>query len=185
MILRFRVMKKLYFINAIILALTIGFAFSTARAQNEAPPNADAPNQKNAKIRRPNLLAELGLMPEQIRQIRRINAERKPSMRAAQQHLREANRNLDQAIYADNADETQIQTLIKEVQTAQIEVIKLRSLTELAVRRVLTAEQLSKFRELRRRFMEQTENQTNQPENPRMKLQNRRFGNRQRALPPN
>ena len=176
-------MKKIYFINVIILALTLSFAFSTIKAQEVMPP-PDAPNQNNPQNRRPNLLAELGLTQDQIHQIRRINAEKKPAMREAQQRLREANRNLDQAIYADNADESQIQSFIKETQMAQIEVIKLRSLTELAVRRILTAEQLSKFRELRRRFMEQAENSTNRQENRRMKLQERKFGDRQKSLPP-
>lgn len=169
-------MKKLNFINALFLAAVLFLCFSNINAQNQAP---DAAEQKSAENRRPNLLDELSLTQEQIRQIRVINTENKPSMHAAQQRLRAANQNLDRAIYADNIDEAGIQTLVKEVQAAQIEVIKLRSATELSIRRILTAEQLVKFRDLRQQFIEKMENRQNQPRNHRLNFSNRKFGNRQ------
>jgi hypothetical protein len=52
------------------------------------------------------------------------------------------------------------------LQNAQIEVIKLRSTSELAVRRILTAQQLAKFRELRQKFMENTERRPNSHPRP-------------------
>jgi len=114
-----------------------------------------------------------------------LNADKKPLIREAQMRLRQANRNLDQAIYADNVDETEIAARMKELQLAQAEVIKIRSLTELAVRKILTPEQLIKFREIRRQFAERLENRQNQLKNRMTDAPNRRRNNRQNALRPN
>lgn len=98
------------------------------------------------------LLRHLGLTREQIQQIRRINAERKPLMDAAQERLREATKQLDDAIYADAVAEGEFEARLKNVQQAQAEVSRVRFATEFAIRRVLTPEQLVKFRELHDRF---------------------------------
>jgi Spy/CpxP family protein refolding chaperone len=145
----------------------------------------EAPKQDFNKPRRPNLLAELDLSSEQIQQIRRINADKRPLMREAQMKIREANRRLDAAIYADRADEAEIQTRLKDVQAAQAEVSKIRSMTEYAVRLVLTPAQLLKFREVRQRFMENVENRMNQPRNRPPANENPRFVNRRRGIRPN
>lgn len=174
-------MKKLNLIALIFAALLLTVSFSTVRAQDETPAE-DAPKQNFNKPNRPNLLAELDLSRDQIQQIRRINADKKPLMRDAQQKVREANRNLDQAIYADNADETEIKNRLKDVQTAQAEVSKIRSMTEYSVRKILTPAQLVKFREVRQRFVQGLENRVNQPKNRPFKNQNQRLNNRQRRL---
>ena len=177
-------MIKLKFTTLIFTGFLTAFTFLSVEAQDEIPPN-DAPVQNLNQQRRPNLLAELNLTPEQIQQIRRVNAEKKPSMQAAQQKMREANRNLDQAIYADNADEAVIQTRLKDVQLAQAEIFKIRSMTEYAVRKILTPEQLVKFRELRSRFAERLENRPNKRRNRPMNAPNQRLLNRQRNMRPN
>ena len=177
-------MIKLKFPTLIFAAFLIIFAFLSVEAQDEIPPN-DAPVQNLKQPRRPNLLAELDLTPEQIQQIRRVNAEKKPLMQAAQQKMREANRNLDQAIYADNADEAVIQARLKDVQLAQAEIFKIRSMTEYAVRKILTPEQLVKFRELRSRFAERMENRPNQRRNRPMDAPNQKLLNRQPKMRPN
>ena len=160
------------------LAFLTVSSFSTVRAQNEMPPEG-APDQRAAGNRRADVLQELGLSREQMQQYRRINGERRPAMRAAQQRFKEATRALDQAVYADAPDEADIQIRIKEAQAAQAEVIKIRSLTELAVRRILTAPQLTRFRDARRRFEAAVEERRmNNKENRRLNAPNRRFGNR-------
>lgn len=174
-------MKKFNSTIFVLTFLLLTAAFSTVQAQDEITPN-DAPPPDSTQKRRPNLLAELDLSPDQIQQIRRINRENQPLRREAQVRLREANKNLDAAIYADNADETEIRNKLKAAQNAQSEVIKIRSTTELAVRRILTPVQLIKFRELRARFMERMENL---PKPRRMRPSdqpNQRIFNRQRKL---
>jgi Spy/CpxP family protein refolding chaperone len=155
-------MRKLGFFSSLIIALlAFGFAAAEARAQDEMPP--DERPRAGRRQQRPRLLQELNLSPEQIQQIRRINQSRRPQMLEAQRRLHEANRALDAAIYADSPNEADVQERMKEVQAAQAEIIKIRTASELAVRRVLTPEQLEKFRELRENFMRRVRNQQNQP----------------------
>jgi Spy/CpxP family protein refolding chaperone len=177
-------MKKFNFFSLILVGFLIVISFLPAKAQDETP---NASNQQTDGERRPKLLEQLNLSAEQIQQIRRINIEKKPLLREAQNRLREANRNLDRAIYADNSNENDIQASIKEVQKAHSEVIRIRSLNELAVRRILTAEQLVKFRDFRERNMTEKNNRQNQRRNQRMELKkrspdapNRLFKNRRR-----
>lgn len=174
-------MKKLNYTALIFAGLLLTVSFSTVKAQDEMPPN-DVPQQDFNQSRRPNLLAELDLSPNQIQQIRRINREIQPLMREAQQTLRGAKRSLDQAIYADNANETEVQNRLKNVQNAQVEIIKIRSTTEFAVRKVLTPEQLVKFREVRQRFMERMENSLKERKNRSLNTPEQRLINRQRRL---
>ncbi|MBA3633846.1 MAG: periplasmic heavy metal sensor [Acidobacteria bacterium] len=172
-------MKKLNFLSFIFAGLLLAGSFTAVKAQNEMPP-PDAPNQKFDAPQRPKLMAQLGLTQEQIRQIRQINQEKKPQIREAQERLREANRNLDQAIYADAANDAEIQTRLKELQSAHAEVIKIKSATELAVRKILTPEQLAKFRDVRRQFMERKADFQNRRKNRRNNAPFRPMNNRQR-----
>ncbi len=145
-------MKKTKLTILFFSVLLLLFIFSTAFAQNE--------NRDNPPPIRQNLLRELDLTPDQIRQLRILNAQRNPLMQEAQRKLREANRNLDQAIYADVIDEADLRLKLKEVQTAQAEVSKIRAMSEFEVRKVLTPEQLARFRDLREKFSQRlNENQ--------------------------
>jgi len=176
-------MKEFKFLSLVFAGLLIVFSSSAVKAQDEMPPT-DALGKQFARQRRPNLMAELGLTQNQRQQIRRINVEKRPLLREAQQRLREANRNLDQAIYANNVIESEIQARLKDVQTAQAELIKIRLTNELAVRRLLTAEQLSKFRDLRERFSREMENNQDRRQQRRGLNLRRRFNNRQLQLNP-
>ena len=169
-------MKKIKFLS-LIFTFLLTFAFSNVKAQET--PQID--NQKQAA--RPfRIMQELGLSREQIQQIRRINQERKPIMQSAQQNWRQASRNLDAAIYADNATETELKELVKTAQLAQAELLKERTLTEFKVRSVLTPEQLVKFRQLREQIRQSSENvnlPNDQPEKTLNRRQQRRIQNRQ------
>lgn len=170
-------MNKLSLLSLIFVSFLFAASSATIKAQDETLP--DAPNQR-LDAPRPNLMEQLGLTPEQVNQVRQINQTNKPQMRQAQERLREANRNLDQAIYADAANDAEIQTRLREVQTAHAEVIKIKAQTELAVRRILTPEQLAKFRDVRRQFMERKENIQRQIKNRRMNAPTRPLKNQQR-----
>lgn len=150
---------KIFFLILLTTVLPVAVA-----AQDETPTDAKNTDRPNAQVR---MLAELGLTREQIQQIRRINAERKPLIADAQIRLREANRELDRAIYSETASEDDIKLKMKDAQLAQAEVIKVRTMTEYLIRRVLTPEQLEKFRQLRERMMqrrsEPLENRRNLP----------------------
>ncbi|MDQ3798929.1 MAG: Spy/CpxP family protein refolding chaperone [Acidobacteriota bacterium] len=157
-------MRKFRFFNSLIIALlAFGFAaVAELKAQDEMPPD-HRPPRDGRRQQRPRLLEELNLSPEQIQQIRSINQSRRPQMQQAQRRLHEANRALDAAIYAASPSEADVQERMKEVQAAQAEIIKIRTASELAVRKVLTPEQLEKFRELREKFMRRLRKQQNPP----------------------
>ncbi len=140
-------MKNLNFKSLFVLIVLLFASFAFVSAQNlQERPN----DEKNRPM---ELFRRLGLSREQIQEIRRINQEKQPLMREAQKRLGDANRDLDIAIYADTINETQIQTRLKEVQAAHDEVIKIRSSMEFAIRKVLTAEQLANFRQMREEMM--------------------------------
>jgi Spy/CpxP family protein refolding chaperone len=134
-------LKKLLSPAILVIALCIA-----ATAQDAAPQNPP-PNDE-----RPNILAQLGLSQEQVRGFRKANQEHRPLMEAAQRRLREANRDLDLEIYSDSVSEEDFQSKLKVFQEAQGEVTRLRFQNELAIRKLLTPEQLTLFREIRRRF---------------------------------
>lgn len=168
-------MKRFNFYNLIVLGLFLVFSFTLAHGQGlNRFQEVENPS-------RPNLLQELDLSPDQVRQIRRLNQERRPIMQNAQRRLRDANQALDRAIYADTDNDAEIQTRMTEVQAAQMEVIKNRTATERAIRRILNTEQLTKFRNLRAQFMQKNAPQ-NRINNRQERLRNLPRGLRQRRL---
>ena len=166
-------MKKTNFLSLIFAFLLLPFAFASAPAQETTP--TPAPNQV---VRPFKIMQELGLNREQIRQIRRINQERRPLMQAAQQRWRAANRTLDAAVYADSANDDEIRELTKQAQFAQGELLRERTETEYLIRKVLTPDQLVRFRQLREQLMQKVKEfkvQTapNNPNEPRPRALNR------------
>ena len=115
-----------------------------------------------------------------MQQIRKLKS---PTLRLsieAHKRLREATRLLDEAIYADYADDADIQDKLQQLQQAQAEVSKLRYTNELAVRRLLTQEQLLRFREMRRQYEEA---QTERQKQRRLELERKRPRRQATPLP--
>jgi len=134
------------------LSLMAAAVFALTAFAQDGPGGPPYQDQGKAPDNRPNLLRQLGLSREQMEQVRRLNVERRPVMEAAQRRFREANRSLDQAIYADQVNEAEVQERIRETQLAQAELIKLRAMNEITIRRILTPDQLARFITLRQRF---------------------------------
>lgn len=161
-----KIMKKNSFLR-ISLRLTAGFVFSaTAFAQDGKPVEGQPQEVQRPAANQPqgvraNVLRQLELSREQIQQIRKLNIERKPMMEEAQRRSREATRGLDEAIYADSVNDSDVAARLKEVQLAQGEVTRIRFMNELAVRRILTSEQLVRFRDFRERFQQERKNREN------------------------
>lgn len=142
-------------ITAITLFGSFALFAQSAVSDSTTKPPAD---QVKPQEERPNLFRELGLSPDQIAQIKGINIERKPLIDQANRRLREANHNLDMAIYADSPSDADVQARLDEFRQAQADVVRIRFMSEYAVRKVLTPDQLVKFRELRRKFAEMRRN---------------------------
>lgn len=172
-------MKKINFLSLIFTCGLMVLTFTSVRAQEQAP--TDNPNQADRPFK---IFQELGLSREQIQQIRRINQERKPIMQQAQRNWRQANRALDLAIYADESSDEQVKDLTRQAQIAQSELLKERTVTEYLIRKVLTPEQLSKFRDLREQIRQRIENlkrqnkQNNDSLRPVNRFQSRKNQNR-------
>lgn len=126
-----------------LLICTLVFCVPTTFAQNVAP--RFQPNPRQAK----NALRLLNLTPEQRVQIRVIRRRTEAERRDLTARLREANRQLETAIYADVADDNLIRERAVRVAEANSELIKFRARAELEIRRLLTPEQLAAFRNLR------------------------------------
>jgi Spy/CpxP family protein refolding chaperone len=152
-------MKLLFpLIISVVVLISTGI---TALAQQGFAPDGDRPERN-----RPNLLATLGLSPDQVQQIKKFNQAHRPQIQEAVQRLREANRALDAAVYADAVNDFDFQTRLKEFQSAQAHVAKLRFESEFAIRKILTPDQLVRFRDLRRKFAESRQLRRNGPGRP-------------------
>src|ERR1035437_282697 len=154
-------MRIRFFSSFLVIAAVSLFVLS-AYGQDTAPqtnrPVTEKPPAQNTQ--QPlNLLRQLGLTPDQVHQMRQLNIERKPILNEAQRRFRDANKSLDEAIYSDRLDENEIDLRLKEVLAAQDELAKVRYANELAVRKILTPEQLVHFRDLRQKFEQQRKDQ--------------------------
>jgi len=175
-------MKTNYFQTIIFFAVTLIFA-SGAAAQDSKQPTASPADVQRPAMRSPNdphleMLRNLGLTDEQVQQIKKIHMDQRPLMDQAQKRLREANRSLNDAIYADQVNEADFQARLSEFQIARGEVERTRYLTELSVRRILTQEQLIKFREMRETFEQMRKNQE-------MRRNDRQLNRQRRGSDPN
>jgi Spy/CpxP family protein refolding chaperone len=94
-------------------------------------------------------IRELNLSPEQREQIRAIREQLQAERAANNQRLRETNRALEEALDVDNPDESVVEQRLRDVAAAQAAAMRLRVLSEVRIRRVLTPEQLTTLRTLR------------------------------------
>ncbi|HEX7957438.1 MAG TPA: Spy/CpxP family protein refolding chaperone [Pyrinomonadaceae bacterium] len=130
------------------LALSLAALCAEARAQS-APPAAQGSTPQPPQARAGNLMRLLNLTPEQRRRLREIRAQAEPETRELARRVRLSRRALDEAVYADAADEALVEQRARELAAAQAALVRLRASTELKVRGVLTPEQLRAFRTLR------------------------------------
>lgn len=137
----------------ILMTLSLGAvdSFSQQGSMPNDRANSGRPAGPPQDIRA-NMLRRLGLTSDQVALLRKMNAERLPKTESAQLRLRQANRSLDEAIYGDSFSQELYESRLREVQEAQAEVTRLRFEGELAIRKVLTSEQLLRFRAMRERF---------------------------------
>lgn len=156
--------------------LLIGLSATRINAQSEGPAAPPIEAEQNRPNQGGDLLRDLSLTPEQLVKIRMIRQQHQEERQFAAERLRNALRALDQAIYVEDASEAVIEERAREVAAAQAATIRLRALTELNIRRVLTPEQLDRLREIRQRqagqrrlereLNQQRRLRDRQPENP-------------------
>lgn len=134
-------------------AAALLLAFAAAAGAQLPPPRegADTPREPRSRgVGGGGLLSRLNLTPEQRAQIRDIRRQTEQTGRPLLRRLGRARLALEEAVYSDTADDSLVQERLREFAAAQAEATRLRVLTELRIRRVLTPDQLSTLRELRR-----------------------------------
>lgn len=142
-----RLMAAMPFLFALFL-LCLNATPISAQEDGPAMSPGDA-EQNRDRNTGGDLMRALGLTPEQLTKIRMVRQQHQEERRLAGERLRNALRALDSAIYSEDASEAVIEDRAREVAAAQAATIRLRALTELNIRRVLTPEQLDRLREMR------------------------------------
>jgi Spy/CpxP family protein refolding chaperone len=155
-------------------------ALKSAQAQSAAGNTEQEPQaaaQQSAPPQDP--LAQIQFTPEQRQKIRAIRTQNEAERTAIRRRISDAQLALDEALDADNPSEELIERRVRELGEAQTALIRMRSLSEIRIRRVLTPEQLTLLRRLRSeakaRQEQRLENQGNRRGNPNG-LPNRRNG---------
>ena len=153
--------------SAIVLIAVSSHSFAQQpQAEGQpAPPVADP-------------IRDLNLSPEQRERIRAIREEMRDERAAINQRLRETNRALKEVLDSDNPDDAIVERRLKDVAEAQAASMRMRVLSELRVRRVLTPEQNATLRTLRQNALD--ERRERQQENRDIR---RRDGVERRGLP--
>src|SRR5258708_8241524 len=125
-------MKVGNFIGASLIVLMVcAFAYGqeSSQTQPQLPPNTQPGD----------LISHLNLSPEQLEKIKAIGAEQRAERQSATRRIKDAERLLDDAIYVDNADESEITARAKEVAGARAEEVRLQAIREERIRRILTS----------------------------------------------
>ena len=151
-----RAAQKNFFTAGRLAAIFFGLAIlpsplcAAAVAQEQDEPEARQPASPRRPARELNLMQRLNLTREQRQHLREIRQQSEPELRDLARRLRLARRALDEAVYADAADEALVEQRSRELAVLQNLLTHTRAVTEMKVRRVLTDEQLRRFRDLRR-----------------------------------
>ena len=132
-----------------LLALLVFVAASSAFGQEVQQQQPQGSQQATG-----DPIRQLNLTPEQSEQIRSIREQSKEERAAINQRVRQANRALEEALDADNPDEAIVEQRMRDVAGAQASAMRMRILTEVRIRRVLTFEQRNTLRTLRQQAQE-------------------------------
>lgn len=116
----------------------------------QTPPVEPSPEPMQRRGLGGDPIRELNLTPEQREQIRLIRESNREERAAINQRVRESNRALEEALDADNPDQSILEQRIQAVSLAQAEAMRMRIKTEVMIRNVLTNEQRIMLKEMRR-----------------------------------
>ena len=135
--------------RVLTLLVLIGFlsTIPPATGQTAQQPSATPEPQQGSAGGDP--IRQLNLTPEQREEVRRIRQSNKEERAAINQRLRDANQALEAELDSDKPDEAVVEQRMRDVGTAQAAAMRMRILTEVRIRRVLTSEQLRVLRGLR------------------------------------
>ena len=174
-----RILTLLALLAVIGFPTAMGSVSAQTAQQGAAAPESQQPG---------DLIRQLNLTPEQREQIRSIREDKQAERSAINQQLRESNRALQDALDTDNPEEAVIEQRVRDVAAAQASAMRLRILTELRIRRVLTSDQRSILKSLQQQARElQRERLLANPEERQQRRAERLRGlqNQRNGLGPN
>lgn len=122
-----------------VLVAAPSYSLGANQQQPEVQPHTSAQDP----------IRELNLSAEQRERIRAIREQLREERAAVNHRLRETNRALEEVLDADNPDEAAVEQRLRDVAAAQAASMRMRVLSEVRIRRVLTPEQLAILRTLR------------------------------------
>jgi len=157
-----RILREI--LSLVLLAVTFSALSSAASGQEleQDPAPLTRPRDREAvappQMREAMIRRVLDLAPEQEMQIQQIHRTHRPEIMEAERQLRQSQQALYDAINSENPDQKPIEELITEVTKAQAALTRVRVKEEMAIRKVLTTEQIVRLRSFRRQ-MEQIDRQ--------------------------
>jgi Spy/CpxP family protein refolding chaperone len=179
-------MKHTLLMGALATAIVI-FA-GAVRSYAQVPAQQSPPVQAQQVSPFDDPIRQLNLTPEQREKIRLIREENKAERAQVNERARETRRALDLVLDTDSPDEALLEQRLHDVAEAQAAATRMRVLTEVRIRRVLTREQLATLRMLREQARQLNSNrpriEREQQRRLRDNVQNQRFRQllRQRQL---
>lgn len=158
----------------LLLILVAGISAAGQTAQPPQPPGPPQPNLGDP-------IRQLNLTTEQLEQIRLIREQNRDERSSINQRVRETNRALQEALDTDSPEENVVEQRLRDAGAAQSAAMRLRILTELKIRRVLTPDQRVMLRNLRRRVHERNnERRLGNPEERQNRREDRSLKMRER-----
>lgn len=126
------------------------------RGRDETQLLRGAENQRRLQQQ---IIQAIGITPNQRLQMEDIRRDHDDEIIAAGRNVREARRNLDQAIMSERYDEELINQRADEYAAAEAARIKLQARLRGRMRSVLSADQIRRFNEMERRLRRQRREQ--------------------------
>jgi Spy/CpxP family protein refolding chaperone len=171
---------NLHVISRALINLGVKAAITVAALAVFAPgpsSSAQTPEQPAAPAQHRSFggdpVRQLNLTPEQRELIRAIREQSRDERATVNQRVREANKSLEDALEAEAADHAVIEQRIQEVSAAQAAAMRMRIMTEVKIRQVLTSEQRTILRTLRSNMHERRERRMDGPEQRQRRLERR------------
>jgi Spy/CpxP family protein refolding chaperone len=161
--------------RSVILSIKIAIIVATFVLFAAAPSiSAQAPEQPpQQKGFGGDPVRQLNLTPEQRELIRAIREQSRGDRATVNQRVREANKALEEALDAEAAEQAIIEQRIQEVAAAQAAAMRMRIMTEVKIRQVLTAEQRTMLKLMRRNVHERRERRLDGTEQRQRRLERR------------
>lgn len=143
--------QSLLIVSIALCALFLSAYSGSLRVVAQQPDNSAVSDsaRNNEELRGRDLIGPLNLTPEQREKIRAIREQTKDERAAIGQRLRETNRALQDALEVDHPDDALVEQRLHDLASAQAAQMRMRVMTEVRIRRVLTPEQQARLRNMR------------------------------------